>query len=107
MYIYLTDKSTVAELIPDENPVFPGVPIGERYAPDFVQKLLHVLDETEVRENWVYDPETGTFSPPPEPEEPDIPDPPDPPGPTLAERVQALETENAALAAAVERGLSL
>lgn len=116
MYILLTDKRTVAELIPDENPVFPGVPVERRYAPDFVQKLLHVPDETEVRQNWIYDPETKTFSPPPEPEppepgtEPEPPEPgtePEPPKPALEERVEALETKTAALKAAVERGLNL
>ena len=70
MYILLTDKHTVAEIIPDENSIFPGVPIYERYAPDFVAKLLHFPDETEVEQNWEYDPETETFSKPqaPEPE---------------------------------------
>lgn len=111
MYIYLTSQNTVAELIPDENPVFPGIPIEERYAPDFVAKLLHVPDETKADQNWLYDPESGAFSPPPEPSEvPDSgtePETPLSPGPTLPERVEALETETAALAAAIERGLSL
>lgn len=67
MYILLSDN-TVAEIIPDVDPIFPGVPIGERYAADFVASLLHVGDETAVEQNWAYDPETGTFAPPPEPE---------------------------------------
>lgn len=67
MYILLTDENTVAEIIPDENPIFPGVPIEQRYAPDFVEKLLHVPDETEVAQNQVYDPETQTFAEPPQP----------------------------------------
>lgn len=64
MYILLTDDNTVAEIIPDENPVFPGVPIEERYAPDFVAQLIRVSDETEVGQNWLYDEETQTFSAP-------------------------------------------
>lgn len=107
MYIYLTERNTVAELIPDENPVFPGIPVHQRYAPDFVEKLLHVPDDAGVKENWVYDPESGTFSPPPEPEPPEPGPEPEDPGPTLPERVEALEEENAALTAAIERGLSL
>lgn len=109
MYILLTARNTVAEIIPDENPAFPGVPVEKRYAPDFLAKLLRVPDGTGALQNWSYDPETGAFAPPPEPEVPDIPEPddPEPPGPALAERVERLETENAALAAAVERGLSL
>lgn len=70
MYILLTDKNTAAEIIPDENPVFPGVPIEERYSPDFVAKLLHVDDATEVQQGWSY--VDGTFVKPivPEPEIP-------------------------------------
>lgn len=68
MYILLSDKNTVSEIIPDENPIFPGIPIEERYTPDFVAKLIHVPDNTEVEPNWLYDSATGTFTPEPEPE---------------------------------------
>ena len=68
MYILLSDANYVAEIIPDEDPIFPGIPIERRYAPDFVAKLLHVADDTAVKQNQVYDPETGTFSDPPAPE---------------------------------------
>ena len=64
MYILLTTNNTVAEIIPDENPIFPGVPITERYTPDFIANLLHVPDDTEVKQNWVYNPETGEFTEP-------------------------------------------
>lgn len=77
MYILLTNN-TVAEIIPDENPIFPGIPIEQRYAPDFVEKLLHVADDTAVKQNQVYDPETGTFSDPPAPEPIPEPEPPEP-----------------------------
>lgn len=77
MYILL-NNNTVAEIIPDENPIFPGIPIEQRYAPDFVAKLLHVADDTDVKQNQVYDPETGTFSDPPVPEPVEPPEPPEP-----------------------------
>ena len=64
MYILLTNKSTVSEIIPDEDPIFPGIPIEERYAPDFIAKLLHFPDDIEVQQNWLYDTETQTFSAP-------------------------------------------
>lgn len=93
MYILLTENNTVAEIIPDENPIFPGVPIEDRYAPDFVEKLLHVSDETEVAQNWVYDPETQTFAEPPKPE----PEPEPEPEPDLesikAERIAQSKTD--------------
>ena len=95
MYILLTDNNTVAEIIPDENPIFPGVPIEDRYAPDFVEKLLHVSDETEVEQNWVYDPETQTFAEPPKPEP--SPEPEPEPEPDLesikAERIAQSKTD--------------
>lgn len=54
MYILLTDKNIVAEIIPDENPIFPGVPIEDRYTAEFISKLIHVSDDTAVEQNWEY-----------------------------------------------------
>lgn len=83
MYILLSGQNTVSEIIPDENPVFPDVPIDQRYAPDFIARLIHVPDDTAVAQNWIYEPEAGGFSPPSEPEElPDLPsEPEEPPAP--------------------------
>lgn len=67
MYILLSNN-TVSEIIPDIDPVFPGIPIESRYTAKFVAQLLHVADDVEVQQNWVYDPESGVFSAPPEPE---------------------------------------
>ena len=66
MYILLTKENMVSEIIPDEDPVFPGVPVSARYAPEFVRGLLQVDNETAVAEGWTYSPETGLFSPPPD-----------------------------------------
>lgn len=63
-YVFLSDGNTVAEVIPDENPDLPGFTIEQRYAPDFVSKLLPVADGVEVEQNWVYDPMANTFAPP-------------------------------------------
>ena len=67
MYILLEDNK-VKEIIPDIDPIFPGIPIEERYTAEFVASLLHVEDETVVEQNWIYDPETETFSAPPKTE---------------------------------------
>lgn len=67
MYIYI--KNNIAtEFIPEEDENFPGIPIEARYAAEFVTSLIHVEDGTEVQQNWIYDPETETFSAPPKPE---------------------------------------
>lgn len=67
MYILL-DKGKVREIIPDIAPMFPGIPIEARYTAEFVASLLHVEEGTKVQQNWIYDPETETFSAPPKPE---------------------------------------
>ena len=64
MYILLTSEDTVAEIIPDINPIFPGVPIENRYAPDFIKKLIYISDDTEVEQNWIYDKEKNAFTNP-------------------------------------------
>lgn len=89
MYILLSASNTVAEIIPDEDPIFPGIPIEQRYAPEFVAKLLHVADDTAVKQNQVYDPETGTFSDPP------VPEPPEPPEPSEPEYISTADLDAA------------
>lgn len=67
MYILLKDN-VVKEHIPDINPAFPTVPIEERYSAAFLENTIHVDDSLDIPEGYVYDPETGEFSEPPEPE---------------------------------------
>lgn len=89
-FIYLTDN-TVQEIIPETNPAFPGIPIEQRYSPEFLANCVVVDNNTEVQSGWIYDPETQTFSEPPEPEPVEPIDPPDrePPEPTEMERTRA------------------
>lgn len=68
MYILLNQDNTVSEIIPDEDPIFPGISIEDRYEKSFVDKLLHVDDSVEVAQNWAYDAASGLFSEP-QPEE--------------------------------------
>lgn len=67
MYLRI-ENNVVLEIIADIDPLFPGVPIEKRYHATFIEKLQPVSDDVEVEQNWVYDPETGTFSEPPTPE---------------------------------------
>lgn len=46
-YIRL-EKDVVAEIIPEFNPLFPSVPVSERYPKEFVKKLIETADETAV-----------------------------------------------------------
>ena len=51
MYHIYLDGHIVREIIPDENPVFPGVPIEERYAPDFLARCVAVESLEGIEEN--------------------------------------------------------
>lgn len=56
MYILLdAEGRTAAEIIPENDPVFPGVPIEGRYTKSFIEKLKKFPDDTEVQPGWIYD----------------------------------------------------
>ena len=63
MYAYIIDK-IVREVIPDIDPLFPGIDIKERYPADMLAKCVHVDDGADVKQGMVYDAESGTFSMP-------------------------------------------
>lgn len=63
MYAYIIDK-IVREVIPDIDPIFPGIDIEERYPADMLAKCVHVDDGADVKQGMVYDAESGTFSAP-------------------------------------------
>ena len=63
MYAYIIDK-IVREVIPDIDPIFPGIDIKERYPADMLAKCVHVDDGADVKQGMVYDAESGTFSMP-------------------------------------------
>lgn len=60
-YIYL-ENATVQEIIPEVNPVFPGVPIEERYPADFLLHCVAVEDDVKVEQHMIYDEKSGTFA---------------------------------------------
>ncbi|MBD5145631.1 MAG: hypothetical protein HDT21_06980 [Ruminococcus sp.] len=60
MYVRL-DGGVVAEVIPDIDPAFPDVPIGERYPADFIAELMHVTDGAAVEVGMEYNAETDSF----------------------------------------------
>lgn len=61
MYIRLV-QNVVSEIIPDIDPALPGVPIEDRYPPEFVAGLLYVPAGVPVEQNWTYDEDTGSFA---------------------------------------------
>jgi hypothetical protein len=75
MQYILMDSEIVREVIPEINQELPGIPIEQRYPAKFLRQCVQISDDVEVAQGWVYDPEAGTFAPPPEPDIPieDIP----------------------------------
>lgn len=63
MYIYLVNN-IVQEIIPGVNKAFPHIPIEERYTAEFLKSCVAFPNDVRVEQNWVYDPETGDFTPP-------------------------------------------
>ena len=85
MYIYLKDN-IVWEFVPEENPDFPGIPLNERYPAEFIEALVFVEDTESIEYGYIYNSETGEFSPPPVPERPD----PIEPEPTAEELIDIM-----------------
>ena len=104
-YIRLNKSNVVMEIIPGEDSRFPGIPIEQRYSADFIAALIQTADETEVEQNWVYDPETQTFSEPPTPEP--GPDPEPEPEPVEVARAAKIAEISAACNAAIDAGTSV
>lgn len=71
-YVRLVENRVVA-IIPEYDPIFPDVPLGERYTSGYIASLVPVADEVEVHEGWVYNPNDGTFSEAPEDIDPETP----------------------------------
>lgn len=78
LYINKLDGNKVGAMIPQEDPTFPGIPIEERYAAEFLAECVVRSEEQVAAEGidcgMIYDADTDTFSWPELPPEP-IPDP--------------------------------
>lgn len=104
-YIRLNASNVVMEIIPGEDSRFPGIPIEQRYSADFIAALIQTADETEVEQNWVYNPDDQTFSAPPAPEPGPEPEPePEPVEVARAAKVAEIST---ACSAAIDAGTSV
>ena len=104
-YIRLNADNVVMEIIPGEDSRFPGIPIEQRYSADFIAALIQTADETEVEQNWIYNPDDQTFSAPPVPEP--GPDPEPEPEPVEVARAAKIAEISAACNAAIDAGTSV
>lgn len=61
MYIFLDSNNKVREIIPDFDATFPGIPIEQRFSKEFIDNLIHVDDNTIVKQHWIFDNDSKTF----------------------------------------------
>ena len=104
-YIRLNADNVVMEIIPGEDSRFPGIPIEKRYSADFIAALIQTADETEVEQNWIYNPDDQTFDEPPAPEPGPEPEPE--PEPVEVARAAKVAEISAACNAAIDAGTSV
>lgn len=107
-YIFISPQNNVvSEIIPEFDPVFPDIPITERYTPDFLKNCIMRSDEEieakGIMHGKVYYPDTNEFQDPPEPEPVPEPEPlPEPePAPLQPSEADELRTENQKLKAQI------
>ena len=62
-YAYIKN-GVVHQIISAEDPVFPGIPIELRYAPDIVANMVKIPKGTHVQEGWGYDSTGKKFTAP-------------------------------------------
>ena len=60
MYIYIKN-STVRNIIPDYDDRFPNIPVEQRFNSSYLEKCVHVADDTTVKIGMVYDVENDCF----------------------------------------------
>lgn len=64
-FIVLASDGTVGYTFPEIDPVR-HISANELYAPDFLETCLIVDDDVEFPAGYLYDNNTGTFTPPPD-----------------------------------------
>lgn len=64
MKYVLLNQNVVREIIPEYDPIFPGVPIKQRYSNVFLQQCITIEDTVEVTSGDIYNPETQKFTSP-------------------------------------------
>ena len=103
-YVYVSEDFSIGSIIPDEDPIFPGIPVEQRYSAEFLEHCIAVEDSVveAIEAGSKYDPESGTFYVPEPPLPPSVDENTDQPinpeagetHKTYAEKLAALEAEN-------------
>lgn len=103
-YIYVGEDFLVGSIVPEEDPVFPGIPVEHRFSAEFLKQCIPVEDSVaeSIETGSKYNPESGTFYVPEPPSPPSVEENPEQPiNPdtgeeqrTYAEKLASLEEEN-------------
>lgn len=64
MYALLDSNNNVIEIIKEEDDMFPGLSIYDRYSEEFCNMMVKIPDGQDVDQNDVYDQESNTFHKP-------------------------------------------
>lgn len=66
-YVLLDKKrNAIAQIIPEEDPKFPSIPLSKRYSTVFISQLMPIADDLEIEVNWLYDNTMSIFTKPKE-----------------------------------------
>lgn len=61
MKYILLNRGITVEIIPELDPIFPDVPIHQRYSAEFLDKCVSVEDDVNVTTGMQYDYDNQTF----------------------------------------------
>ena len=61
MYILLDEHLRVQEFIKEEDEIFPGIPLSERYSKEFLDSLVYVDDGIYLEEGYAFNEETQSW----------------------------------------------
>lgn len=71
-FLYVNEQMVLQEIIYENDPIFPGVAVEDRYSDEFLSKCIRRTDEQlaseDIQPGMLYDSDTDTFLMPPEPE---------------------------------------
>ena len=62
-YARVDSEGIVREIIPEFDPIFPNVPVTERFHKSIIETLVEIPEGINVEQHWTYNKETGFAAP--------------------------------------------
>lgn len=57
------DNGIVREIIPEFDPIFPNIPVTDRFHKSIIDTLVKIPEDVDVQQHWTYSEETGFAAP--------------------------------------------